>query len=139
MIVEVQGRFGVNTASAAENVPPAQSSFDYELILASDYESDEYGQVLVSLDGGPAIVVDELIGDGNGGADQTTGLQSLVLNLGSLDAGTHSLAIGGVNNKKTWSNETTEITIDDVVVTGTGAAATAASTPETRAENRPIS
>ncbi|MEQ8356064.1 MAG: hypothetical protein RH942_11050, partial [Kiloniellaceae bacterium] len=94
-------------------------SFSYEMILASDYESDEYSQVLVSIDGGTPILIDELIGDGNGGPDQTTGLQSLELDLGVLDAGTHSLAIGGINNKKTWSNETTEITIDDVLVTGT--------------------
>ncbi len=97
----------------------ATLSFDYELVLAADYESNEFSQVLVSLDGGAPILVAELFGDGNGGFDQTTGLQSLELDLGNLAAGSHSLAIGGYNNRKTVANEATEITIDDVLLTGT--------------------
>ena len=93
-------------------------SFSYELLISSRYESDEFSQVLLSLDGGAPITVDELFGNGNGGSDDTTGLQDFALDLGPLEAGTHSLSIGGYNNKKTWSNETTEITVDDVLVTG---------------------
>ena len=93
-------------------------AFDYELIMSSYYEADEFGQVLVSLNDGAPIVVDQLVGDGNGGSDDTTGLQSALLDLGRLAAGDYSLAIGAYNNKKTWSNETTELTIDDVLVTG---------------------
>ncbi|WP_299617922.1 Calx-beta domain-containing protein [Pelagibius sp.] len=93
-------------------------SFAYVLTIDSDYESSEFTQVLVSIDGGPPVLVDQLTGDGNGGSDQTTGLQTFTLALGSLAAGSYSLAIGAYNNKKTWSNEQSQLTIDDVLVTG---------------------
>ena len=100
-------------------------SFDYELILAAGYESNESSQLLVSLDGGTPILIDELIGNGNGGSDDTTGLQSLELDLGSLTAGSHSLAIGAFNNQKTIADESTSLTIDDVLLTGTAASVSA--------------
>jgi hypothetical protein len=40
--------------------------------------------------------------------------------------GTHAIALDGYGNKKTWSDETTEILIDDVVVEFRGIAATGA-------------
>ena len=72
------------------------------------------------------MLIEELVGNGNGGTDDSSGLQSLALDLGLLEAGSHSLAIGGYNNQKTWGNEATEITLDDVLVTGTLPAAAAA-------------
>ncbi|WP_299396063.1 Calx-beta domain-containing protein, partial [Pelagibius sp.] len=93
-------------------------AFDYELIMSAFYEADEFSQALVSLNDGAPILVDQLVGDGNGGSDDTSGLQSALLDLGRLAAGDYSLAIGAYNNKKTWANETTELTIDDVLVTG---------------------
>src|SRR3546814_605171 len=92
-------------------------SFVYDLSIGADYESNEYSQVLVSIDGGTPILVDQLTGDGNDGGEQTTGPRTFTLALGSLAAGSHSLEIGAFNNQKSWSNEATEIFIDDVLVT----------------------
>ena len=123
-VLDLSGAWEISFVLAADM--EVALSFSYELIMASEYESNEFGQVLVSLDNGPAILVDELFGDGNGGADQTTGLQSANLNLGNLSAGGHSLAIGAYNNQKTWSNESTELTIDDVLITANAPAAASA-------------
>ena len=94
-------------------------SFAYSMDFAANYESDEYSQVLLSFDGGTAVEVARLTGDGNGGGNQTTGQQTHVADLGTLQPGTYSISIGGYNNKKTESDEWTDITLDDVVVTGT--------------------
>uniref|UniRef100_UPI00260AAEEE S8 family serine peptidase n=1 Tax=Pelagibius sp. TaxID=1931238 RepID=UPI00260AAEEE len=94
-------------------------SFLYTLTQAQSYEADEYSQVLFSLNGGPPQLVAEIVGDGNGGGEKTTGQQAFVADLGLLPAGTHTIVLGGYNNKKTYNNESTEIRFDDVQVTGT--------------------
>ncbi|WP_193369439.1 Calx-beta domain-containing protein [Pelagibius marinus] len=116
-VTDMSGAWEIDFSLAADM--DVYLTFSYELLISTQYEADEYSQVLVSIDGGAPITVDELFGDGNGGPDQTTGLQAAALDLGSLAAGDHSLAIGGYNSKKTWSDEYTEITIDDVLVIGT--------------------
>ena len=64
--------------------------------------------------------VDRLLGfrenddDGSGRTD--TGWVTVTLDLGTLEAGTHTLALGGFNNKKTTSSEETSIRFDDVSV-----------------------
>ena len=63
-----------------------------------------------------AIVGATLI-DGNGGAPRTTGFQLVTLDLGTRAAGSHKLTLGGFNNQKTLNNESTEVLIDDVVLT----------------------
>jgi hypothetical protein len=98
-------------------------SFRYILTQASDYESDELSQVLVSMDGtlygqAPNDYVDQIVGNGNGGYPETTDWQLFQANLGTLPEGEHTLIIGGYNNKKTYNNETTEILIDDVQMVG---------------------
>jgi cysteine-rich repeat protein len=106
-----------NLASAAD----LQLSFQYNLTLTPDYESDEYGQVMVGLDGtalagtGPDYVL-QLEGDGNGGSPTTSGWLLFSTSLGTLSAGSHTLVIGGFNNKKTTTSESTEVLIDDVLV-----------------------
>jgi glucose/arabinose dehydrogenase len=99
----------------------ATLSFHYKLTQAPNYENDEWSEVLVSLDGvlvgsGGADYVVRIVGDGNGGSEQTTGWQTFQVNLGILSAGTRALTIGGYNNKKTASDESTEVLIDNVVV-----------------------
>ncbi len=127
LVSDMSGAWEIDFILAADM--DVSLSFSYELLISTQYEADEYSQVLLSLDGGAPITVDELFGDGNGGPDQTTGLQDFVLDLGLLEAGTHSLAIGGYNSKKTWSDEFTEITVDDVLVTGTVPAGGAGANP----------
>jgi len=47
----------------------------------------------------------------------TTGWQQVQINLGTLPAGTHALALGAYGNRKTSTNETTEVVVDDVLLT----------------------
>lgn len=99
-------------------------SFWYELRQSNQYESDEYTEALVSVDGtlygqNPNDYVDRIAGDGNGGSEITTGWQQFSANLGTLSAGNHTLTVGGFNNKKTSSNEESWIRFDEIlVVTG---------------------
>lgn len=98
-------------------------SMRYILTISSEYESNEFSEVLISMDGvlhgsGTDDYVARLVGDGNGGSDQSTGWQTFTKNLGSLAAGSHWLYIGGFNNRKTYSNENSNLAFDDVVVTG---------------------
>ena len=79
---------------------PVTVAFWYELRQTNQYESDEYTEALVSVDGtlygqSPNDYVDRIVGDGNGGSAITTGWQQFSANLGSLTAGTHTLIVGG--------------------------------------------
>ena len=96
-------------------------SFDYELTQQSDYESDEFSQVVVTVDdlqpGGQGDdFVAQIVGNGNGGNPRTTGRETFQVNVGTLPAGEHTLTIGGFNNKKTFNNESTVVLIDNVLV-----------------------
>ena len=98
-------------------------AFRYNLTQASNYESDEVSQLRVWLDGAPLsgnAVLAEVAGNGNGGPARSTGWQTVELDLGVLGPGSHSLTIGGYNNKKTLADETTDLLIDDVTVTALG-------------------
>ncbi len=55
-------------------------------------------------------------GNGNGGGDETTGWIYASVRVEGLNAGTHTLTLGGYNNRKSWTNETTEVLLDDVRV-----------------------
>ncbi len=117
---------GWQTSFTVNSPTEAVLSFRYNLTQASDYESDELSQVLVSVDGilygeAPNDYVAQIVGNGNGGVAQTTGWQLFEVNLGTLGTGDHTLIIGNYNNKKTWNNETTEVLIDDVLVVGVAA------------------
>jgi hypothetical protein len=96
-------------------------SFRCQLTHAANHEPDEFAEALAAVDGGLLGTngndfVARIVGDGEGGLPQTTGWMLVELDLGILDAGTHTIALGGYSNKKTWSDETTEILIDEVIV-----------------------
>jgi hypothetical protein len=93
----------------------------YNLTQSSEYESDEFSQVLAALDGvlygtPPNDFVAQISGNGNGGSSRSTNWQLFQVNLGTLSAGTHILTLGGYNNKKNSSSESTTILLDDVTV-----------------------
>jgi chitodextrinase len=120
-ILDMSG--GWKKAFTLSNPTEVILSFRYSLTQASDYESDEFSQVLMSLDGSlygqeTYDYVDEIVGNGNGGNPQTTGWRLFQVNSGILSQGDHTLIIGGYNNKKTYNNETTQVIIDDVLVVG---------------------
>ena len=96
-------------------------SLRYNLTQSPNYESNERSELLVSLDGAlkgtaPNDFVASVVGNGNGGANITTGWRLFELNVGSLTAGAHTLTLGGYNNRKDNSNETTDIRLDAVLV-----------------------
>jgi hypothetical protein len=106
------------TLSAATSVT---LTFRYKLTQSSEYENDEFSQVMASMDGvlygtPPNDYVAQVTGDGNGGTTRTTNWQLFQVAVGTLPAGTHTLALGGYNNKKTTSTESTTILLDDVTV-----------------------
>ena len=107
------------TLAAAGRV---QLTLRVRLTQTADYEANELSQALVSIDGAlvgtaPSDFISQIAGDGNGGAPRTNGWQLITLDLGTRAAGAHTLRLGGFNNQKTLTNESTEILIDDVVVT----------------------
>jgi hypothetical protein len=97
-------------------------SLRYNLTQAANYESDEFSDALLTIDGrsvgtGGNSFLARVAGDGNGGSPRTTGWVTTQVGLGTLSAGSHTLTIGGFNNKKTFRDEVTDVRIDDVVVT----------------------
>ncbi len=97
-------------------------SFSYRIAQSSEYESDEFSQALISVDGSlyglsPNDYIYQIVGNGNGGGILTSGWQNVEVDLGSFSSGSHTLTIGGYNNKKTYSNELTIVVIDDVNLT----------------------
>ncbi len=96
-------------------------SFRYNLDQGADYESDEISEVLVSIDGAlvgasPADYVVRVAGNGNGGSAVGTGWRVFEKSLGTLAPGTHTLTVGGYNNKKSTVTERTTILVDDLSV-----------------------
>lgn len=98
---------------------PVTLTFRYKLGITL-LKSERFGQMLVSLDGvlygvGPDSYVAQLLG-GTGGVTSTTGWQAAQLDLGTVPAGTHVLALGGYLSGKSGSSETADVLIDDLVV-----------------------
>ena len=97
----------------------ATLSFDYRMIMSSEYESDEYGEIQVKLDGNLVTIganqyVISVAGDGNGGSAYDSGWQTINIDLGNIATGSHTVELVGFNNKKTASDETTEVRFDNV-------------------------
>jgi len=96
----------------------------YRLVFAGDYESDECGQALVAIDGqllgsGSQDYLEEFCGFGDGSPTQDTGWRQVTLAL-TLTDGTHTITVGGWNNKKTYINEVTDVFFDEIVITQQG-------------------
>ncbi|MCB0257433.1 MAG: hypothetical protein KDI55_27230, partial [Anaerolineae bacterium] len=112
------------TVSLTEDTEDVQITFKYRMVMGANYESDEYSEVLASIDGvlkgtGANDYILHVAGNGDGGSAYDSGWQTVTLNLGDLSAGDHTITLGGYNNKKTASDESTQIRFDDVQVEGT--------------------
>jgi hypothetical protein len=97
-------------------------SFWYNLTQSPNYESDEYSEVLFSINGvlvgaGANDYIARISGDGEGGPIITTGWQQFTYAAGNLPAGDHTILIGAYNNRKTAIQESTELLVDGVLVT----------------------
>ncbi len=96
-------------------------TFRYNLSQTNQYESDEYSQILLSVDGtlhgtSPHDYIAQVAGDGPGGPAPSTGWRLFQVDLGMLGAGEHIITIGGYNNKKNHVNEATTVLIDNVIL-----------------------
>lgn len=94
-------------------------SFRYSMDQGGDFESSEYTQVLVSVDGtlhgtSPNDYVAQINGDGDGGPNRNTGWQLFQIDLGTLTAGPHTIVVGGYINRKTYNDEFNEVLIDEL-------------------------
>jgi len=102
---------------------PAVVTIDlkYRLELKGGYEDDEFSELFVAVNGrnvglnGKDYIV-KAVGRGNNNPNLDTGWRNLSLNLGKLPAGSHRIQFGGFNNKKTWIDEETILSFDDVSV-----------------------
>jgi hypothetical protein len=111
---------GWQRAFTLSSAGPATISLRYKLSV-TNLKSDRFGQMLVSVNGvlhgvSPNDYVARVDG-GLGGVSSTTGWQSVQINLGTLAAGTHNLALGSYLNRKSGTYETSDVIIDDVIVT----------------------
>ncbi len=85
---------------------------------------------------GAKTYIDHVGGDGSSTQGNsstylpTTEWQQVSIYLGNLAAGSHTLVLGGLNNKKDASDESTTLVIDDVVLNATGQPAPASSAAE---------
>jgi VCBS repeat-containing protein len=101
----------------------------FRLLFSGDYESNEYGQAVLTVDGTrygvpmpggqPTPALAQFTGDGNGGPASDSQWQQVSLNV-PLSAGNHTLTLGGYNNISSTPTEFTEVWFDDVVITGPG-------------------
>ncbi|MGD9211677.1 MAG: SGNH/GDSL hydrolase family protein, partial [Desulfobacteraceae bacterium] len=100
-------------------------SLRYRLIHYGDFDSGECGQALVAVDGtllgaqNSEDYLEEYCGVGDGNPTQDSGWQQVNLTL-FLNAGSHTLTMGGYLNQKTTTNEVMDVYFDEVIVTGAG-------------------
>ena len=91
--------------------------------MTSPFESDEYGEARLRLNGqlyglnGQSYLA-HLDGDSNNqSTNHTTGWTPFSITIFNLPFGTHELKLAGYNNKKTRSNEIVEVNFDNISVT----------------------
>jgi len=100
---------------ALASAAPATVTFKYRL-TGNGLDSSELGQMLVSVNG-VLKSIPYVAQVGGTGVTMTTGWQAVTLSLGSLPAGNHVIALGGFLTRKTGTDETAVIQLDDVVLT----------------------
>jgi hypothetical protein len=117
--------YTLNLAAAETGVALA---FRYKLDQTATYEFDEYTRLLVKVDAtqygrGTKSYVDQIGGDGSSSQGNsntylpTSEWQQFQIYLGNLAAGSHAVTLGGYNNHKDAADESTSVTLDDVVIT----------------------
>jgi|GEM_PF-1939832 len=95
--------------------------FDYRIEMTSTYETDEWAEARLFVDGRritPTGADDfpRLTGDGNDGGPMARGWTSYVAEV-PLSSGQHTLDLIGFSNKKTFNDEAATVRFDNVSVT----------------------
>jgi DNA-binding sugar fermentation-stimulating protein len=96
------------------------ASLRYRMLMADGYESDEYCEAILAIDGirygsdvNNSLV--HLAGDGDGTIHDDTGWLSSEFEI-SLSPGEHTITVGAYNNNATSLQEWVEVFFDDIVV-----------------------
>ena len=110
-ITDIDGRWTQNITSTGGSFT---LSVDANLIQSSEYEANEFGQIGIMINN-QLRVLDTIRGNGNGGPDLSTGLQTYTLPV-NLPAGQHTLSLYCANNQKTFNNETTTCVFDNLII-----------------------
>ena len=119
---------GWRTSFTLAGPTPMLLLFRHRLTEQNTYQTDEYTQMLVSLDGVlRGVSPNDYIAQVVGGGPTTTGWQLVQVDLGVLSAGAHVLALGAYNNKKSYPDEFAEVLVDDVMLQAAGSSSTAPS------------
>ena len=87
--------------------------FDYSLFISSAYESNEYGEAVVELDG-VEVVVKRLTG---GCGTHSVAKTGEIVAFPGVASGFHKVTLGVYNNQKTTHDEYTKVSFDNVKVT----------------------
>ena len=99
----------------------------FQISMSGEYESDEYARALLSVDGkiiGPSnssVFLGQTIGTSTGMTANPKpkiidGYKWVTITAENMNAGNHSITLGGFNNKKTWSDEFTQIRFSNVTI-----------------------
>lgn len=88
-------------------------TFSYRMERNANFESNEDGTVIVSIDGVDYEVATHQ-GDGDGGSNYDSGWQTITLDVGELSSGTHTLTLGAHLEGKTTSDEAMKVSFDNV-------------------------
>jgi hypothetical protein len=91
------------------------------LTQSSEYESNEVSEMRLTLNGSSDVLA-SFTGNGNGGAAQTTGLQTFTVNA-TLPAGSNTVSLACFNNQKTLADEQTDCVFDSISITPAGGGA----------------
>ena len=97
-------------------------SGDFNLIVDKSFESDEYGEARLRLDGqlyglNSQSYLAHLDGDSNSqGSHHTTGWTPFSISISNQTNVVHSLQLAGYNNKKTSSSEVVQVFFDNIKV-----------------------
>ncbi len=92
----------------------------YRLLFDSEYDNNEYGEAILTIDGirygaGPESSLSRFTGDGNGGIDSDTGWQFATFNV-ALGLGDHTIVLGAYNSSSGNAAEITQVWFDDIEV-----------------------
>ena len=106
------------TINVSDATTDTQITFSYKLEMANAFESDEYGEVLIAIDGQLyGLNGNDYVHRINDGGD--SGWQTVTIDVADLSPGNHTVTLGGYLNKKTTASEVAEISFSDVTITGT--------------------